>query len=546
MKLLSLLLSHARHYLLVATVAGLLGGAGNTAFLALINERLTGETRAPAQTLAFAAIVLVTLLSNFVSRVVLLRATQRVILKMRLQLGRAILMAPLQRVEALGMPQQLALLTEDVPAIASALGLLPSICINGSIVLGGLAYLGWLSPKLLGVLVALVGLAVVTHSALDTLARRAIQRSREEWDALVEQFEGLVLGNRELKQHRARRRSFLEEHLEPRANAVHEASVRGGTFYALSISWSQILTLLVVGLGLFSAPSLLSLTPPLLMAYSLAVVQMMGALGALLENAPALSRASVALDKVEHSQMSLWFELPPEGRSLGSDWRRLELREVTHSYVKEQEGRFTLGPVDVSFQPGEIVFLTGGNGSGKTTLTKVVAGLYAPETGDVLLDGERIGDHNRDDYRQLFSVLFADGYLFRSLLGLDEQRARELLSLFGLSHRVRVEAGQLSTTALSQGQRKRLALVTALLEDRPFYVFDEWAAHQDPEFRDYFYRELLPELKQRGKAILVISHDERYFPLADKVIRLDHGRILCVSSPKTAAPHSHAATAVGG
>lgn len=94
-----------------------------------------------------------------------------------------------------------------------------------------------------------------------------------------------------------------------------------------------------------------------------------------------------------------------------------------------------------------------------------------------------------------------------------------------MKHKVQIVDGVFSTTSLSQGQRKRLALLIAYLEDRPIYLFDEWASDQDPFFRDIFYNQLLPSLKQRGKTVLVISHDDRYFHLADRVIKLDYGKV---------------------
>jgi putative ATP-binding cassette transporter len=140
-----------------------------------------------------------------------------------------------------------------------------------------------------------------------------------------------------------------------------------------------------------------------------------------------------------------------------------------------------------------------------------------------------VSDANRDDYRQLFSAVFGDFYLFDNLLGtpspeLDAQ-AREYLGLLHLEHKVKVKDGVLSTTQLSQGQRKRLALLNAYLEDRPFYLFDEWASDQDPLFKEIFYTQLLPDLKARNKTALVITHDDRYFHLADRIIKLDYGRI---------------------
>jgi putative ATP-binding cassette transporter len=171
----------------------------------------------------------------------------------------------------------------------------------------------------------------------------------------------------------------------------------------------------------------------------------------------------------------------------------------------------------------------GGNGSGKTTLAKLLIGLYSPEEGEIRFGGKSITDENRDEYRQSFSVVFTDFFLFDSLLGLDniniDGDARYYLEKLQLDQTVRVSDGVLSTINVSQGQRKRLALLTAYLEDRAIYLFDEWAADQDPVFKEIFYLQLLPELKARGKTVIVISHDDRYYHVADRIIKLDYGRI---------------------
>jgi len=216
-------------------------------------------------------------------------------------------------------------------------------------------------------------------------------------------------------------------------------------------------------------------------------------------------------------------------------FENLELMSVVHSYHRETEdSHFALGPINLQFRPGELVFLVGGNGSGKSTLAKIITGLYVPESGQIRIDGKPVTDQNRDDYRQLFSAVFSDFYLFENLLGIrahnvDEQ-AKTYLEQLRLSNKVKVKDGALSTTAVSQGQRKRLALLTAYLEDRAFYLFDEWAADQDPLFKDVFYTQLLPELKARGKTVLVISHDDKYFDVADRVIKLDYGKLADAAS----------------
>ncbi len=161
---------------------------------------------------------------------------------------------------------------------------------------------------------------------------------------------------------------------------------------------------------------------------------------------------------------------------------------------------------------------------------KLLSGLYVPEAGAIQIDGTLITDANRAEYRQLFSVIFSDFYLFDRLLGLEtrqrEGQIHDYLVQLQLQHKVQVQGGKLSRTALSQGQRKRLALLSAYLEDRPIYIFDEWAADQDPVFKEVFYSQLLPELKQRGKTVVVVSHDDRYFDRADRAVKLDFGKVL--------------------
>ena len=72
----------------------------------------------------------------------------------------------------------------------------------------------------------------------------------------------------------------------------------------------------------------------------------------------------------------------------------------------------------------------------------------------------------------------------------------------------------------------RKALISALLEDREIYIFDEWAADQDPQFRKRFYEKIIPELKQKGKTIFAVTHDDHYWNLADIVVKMEYGRIV--------------------
>jgi len=288
---------------------------------------------------------------------------------------------------------------------------------------------------------------------------------------------------------------------------------------------------------------LTTLSQKTLTGYVITTLYLMGPLAGVMASLALFGRATVALRKVEELGLSLAEHATekclvgrPEKEAL---FERLEFAGVTHSYHREHDdSHFMLGPIDLTFRPGELVFLVGGNGSGKSTLAKIITGLYVPEGGEIRLDGDPITNATRDDYRQLFSAVFADFYLFDNLLGLKaanlDLRAQEYLEQLHLDHKVKIRDGVLSTTAVSQGQRKRLALLTAYLEDRPFYLFDEWASDQDPQFKDLFYTQLLPELKERGKTVLVITHDEKYFDVADRIIKLDYGKLA--SDAKSEAP----------
>jgi putative ATP-binding cassette transporter len=304
----------------------------------------------------------------------------------------------------------------------------------------------------------------------------------------------------------------------------------GDAIYALTASFGHLLIFILIGLLIFALPALQPTTTATTIGFSLVILYLLPPLEVIMSALPTLGRANVALQKIEAMGLSLTAESTGQSIPISSNsYASLKLQGVTHAYNGEDGDGFKLGPIDLSFRPAELVFLVGGNGSGKTTLAKILTGLYAPDEGAVYLDGEKITDETRDQYRQLFAAVFSDFFLFESLLGLSagalDEQALQYLQRLQLDRKVRVIDGVLSTTDLSRGQRKRLALLTAYLEDRPCYVFDEWAADQDPLFKEIFYLRLLPELKARGKTVIVISHDDRYFHVADRILKLNYGKV---------------------
>jgi putative ATP-binding cassette transporter len=535
MKLIFFLLRMSPRIVIAAIIAGLVAGVSNTGLLALINKTLSQHGASATRSMwAFVALCAVMLVSRCASSISLAWLARGAIYELRMKLSRNIVAAPLRQLEELGAARLLATLTDDVPAISGALTVIPMVCMHVAIIVSCLIYLAWLSwPVFLGVGVFMV-FGVLSYYIPFIKTYNLFEKNRQGWDSLFKHFQGLMHGAKELKLHRRRRTAFFDESLEPTAGSIKQNGQKADTIHSITSSWGQILVFILLGLLLFAGPSFRQIDQQTLTGYTLIVLYMMTPLEVLLSLIPTLGRANVALSKVDQLGLSLESQVREDIEApivQPVTYESLELRNVTHTYRREGiEESFVCGPADLTFNSSEIVFLTGGNGSGKTTLAKLLTGLYSPESGKIWLNGELVTDANRENYRQLFSTVFSDFYLFDTLLGLDgpdlDARARYYLSELQLTHKVNVTERKLSTTDLSQGQRKRLALLTAYLEDRPFYVFDEWAADQDPYFKETFYLQLLPELKARGKTVLVVSHDDRYYYMADRVIKLDYGKVI--------------------
>lgn len=518
----------------IAIITGFLSGGSSAALIALISSTVShNRTSALIPAIwGFTGLALVAAATSFISQFVLIRLSQNAVLQLRMRLSRQILASELSHLEQLGTPRLLATLTEDVQAVTSAVHLIPFLCIDLAIVVGCFVYLAWLYWSIFLVVLGFTPIALGSCLLLLRKGRRLLVLVREDQDQLYKHFRTITEGVKELKLHYQRRQDFIVNDLQATADSFRRNNINSLTIFATTSSWGRFLLFVAIGVILFALPSLINITPQALAGYILTFTYLMLPFDNLVNNLPQLSRASVALQKIESLGLSLnqraeASTIPPPPRST---WQCLELKKVTHTYQGEQEdSSFVLGPIDLTLQPRELVFIVGGNGSGKSTLAKLITGLYIPEAGEILLDGQPINQQNREWYRQHFSAVFSDFYLFDRLLGLDtnnlDTQAQAFLQQLQLERKVKVENGRLSTTALSQGQRKRLALLTAYLEDRPIYLFDEWAADQDPVFKELFYTQFLPNLKSRGKTVLAISHDDRYFHLADRIVKLDYGKV---------------------
>ena len=533
--MLSYLFRRTRGLMTAAALASILSGLFSVLLIAQINAALTSDSASRASAAwAFAGIAVALMVCRMVSTALFERLGQRALAELRSFVAQCVAETPFAQFERVGSARIQSALTEHSNNVAVLFVSLPVILTNTVIVVGCLGYLAMLSWQVFLFALGVIGLGAVGYHLVHLRAIHYLQDASSEQDRLFGHFRALTDGAKELRLHQRKSRVFMDQILGESVEGVRRLRTYGMSLFVISTSWGQFLMYAFIGLVLFVLAGDGPNQTQVMTGFALVFVFMVTPLEGLLINIPRINMARVAASRIDDIAREM-----PQGQERQATTQttqmpalqHLELREVTHQYYHEQsDDFFELGPINLSFTPGEVVFLVGGNGSGKTTLAKVVVGLYPPEGGEVLLNGERVEADGWDAYRQLFSVVFSDFHLFERLLeaprdGLDEEGNR-LLAKLHLQHKVRVENGAFTTQALSQGQRKRLALVVSYLEDRPFLVFDEWAADQDPLFKEVFYCEVLPELKRMGKAVLVITHDDRYFHLADRLVRLESGKLL--------------------
>ena len=522
----------------LAVLAGVAAGGSSALLIALISliqlhgvEPVDG---APREMLAFVVLAVLTFLAHTSSQIASIRLAETALVDIRIGMAERLMGTSLRRLEEAGHASILSMLTEDAERLKDAIRTIPDLFIHSAEVLGCLIYLGWMSWKVLVIVLLTVIAGHLLNAILSRSAWRFFEQARTEQATVLSHLQRLTAGIKELKLHQDRSRSFLRDGLQASSQRLQRDLVAGTALLATSASSLQLLLFGAFCVILFAPVYAPWLEIGRAGAYGLAIIYMINSIYIIAARMPIFARARISLERLEH--LGLGLDTGDAGITAAPEPARpavlrsgIELRQVVHTYIGEDQSAFTLGPIDFHIPRGQLLTVAGYNGSGKTTLAKIITGLYVPESGQVLLDGEEITDATRGSYRQLFSTVFSDFYLSERLDEIAvpdlEASARKYLAMLRLDHKVQIREGRLSTTALSQGQRKRLALLNTYLEDRQVYLFDEWAADQDPVFKSVFYRQLLPDLKQRGKTVIVISHDDRYFDISDRVLTLVDGRI---------------------
>jgi putative ATP-binding cassette transporter len=403
------------------------------------------------------------------------------------------------------------------------------------LLLVSLIYLAYLSPLALFVFLCAVGLGVLGYRRINEDFRETLSTGFRHQSRMLDATSDIIRGFKELRLNTRRSEAAMAAYRSA-STLAEEAAVRSGEHWASLILLSSFVTYLMLGVVGFILPQYIQSHGVLVFQLIPTLLFCMGPLAKIVAQSPMFMQAEVGLKAIADVERQLddgGSVAPSEARVLRSAYegfREIAYRGLTFGYGGSSDGsRFHVGPLHLTVKAGETLFLVGGNGSGKSTTLRLLTGLYPPEDGVIEVDGASLPERGAAGLRELFSAVFADFHLFDRLYGVehaDPAEVQRLIGEMGLAHKVSFEGGRFSQTNLSTGQRKRLALIAALLEDRPIYVFDEWSAEQDIHFRRHFYTKILADLKARGKTIIAVTHDERYWNVADRVVRLDLGAVL--------------------
>lgn len=527
-------------------VMGIISGIANSIVLGVINQGAQKVSNNEEVTQLFFIFLIAVILFIYTRRYSLMQATMMVeqaIRRVRVRITDKIRRTELTFVEKNDRAQIYTYLTQDTNLISQS-GLTVISAIQSLVVIIFCSlYVAILSP--VGFLIIAVGF---TGAALLYLSHsKAI--SKEIHLSILKEAEFFAILNHVLdgfKEIRINRRKSDEvfQYVEKISVETEQVKIGTGFKFITDIMFSRVFSNSLLGIVVFVMPMFSPTHSTIVIKITATVLFLISPIEAIVGAIPMFARATASIEnirKLEESLDEILQHTPQvgmletassldENEAIFARFKQVQFENIGFQYTdKNGQSTFKVGPIDLTVRREEILFIIGGNGSGKSTFLKLLTGLYYPLSGSITVDEEEIDRSNYQAYRELFSIIFTDFHLFDRLYGLenvDEKRVKALLQMMELQKKTKYINGQFSQLDLSTGQKKRLAFVAAVMEDKPIYIFDELAADQDPQFRKHFYEEILPDLRRQGKTIIAVTHDDAYFHCADRVMKMETGRLV--------------------
>lgn len=512
-------------------VMSLISGLGNALIIFMINKALMMNLGFHLHLLLFFIIGIIAYAGGtWIVRARLIKITNQTVYKLRVKLINKILNTPYENIEKMEDGVIQSTLNNDTETVSNFANLIITLITNVVTLVCCFVYLGFISGiALLTSFITIVIIATIYFVALQS-ANKLFDEARTTQNVFFKFINDMNRGFKELRLNIIRRKAF-EKDIDNLSDIFKEKREKANLTFANVVVLGELVFTLAIGFIVFIFPVMfMGLQAVDIRSYVFILLYLTGPVNGVLAIIPNLVQVKISWNRVNKLLKDL-SELSDKEEYASPKQEetqlvKLTLKDIEYEYQLENGGRFKLGPINYEFNSGEIIFITGGNGSGKSTLAKVITGLYRAQSGKILINNQNINIRNLE---QQYSAIFVDFHLFNKPYGIDYESKKEefdkYLDILQLRSKIEIKDGSFNTINLSTGQRKRLALAISYLEDRPIYLFDEWAADQDPEFREFFYKELLPELKDNGKCVIVITHDDRYFNIADKLIKMEFGQI---------------------
>jgi putative ATP-binding cassette transporter len=387
-----------------------------------------------------------------------------------------------------------------------------------------------ISPISFWLVIGILCCASYIYSYYILKGKKLIHEARKKERELFAATSDVIKGFKDLKLNDQKNDDFYHQSLKAKSADSRRYKIEAEYLLINSNVYSSMFEYGIFLPIVFILPYMKLITPDIMMASMTLIIFL--SFGMIKSTIPFLVRVNVSIErlitleqKLKHANKERLINFPTQKIQT---FKALQYNNICFSYLDQYNyATFSLENISFSIYPEEILFISGGNGSGKSSLLKVITGLYYPTSGSVFINGKKA---DIMQYRYFFSAIFTDFHLFDRLYGLtqdiDQKRIDYLLNIFDLDQKLAYKDNRFTTLALSTGQKKRLAMLVALMEDKPIYVFDEWAADQMPRFREYFYHELLPDLRNKGKCIIAVTHDDDFYHAADRFFKMDYGRVI--------------------
>ncbi|WP_255133862.1 cyclic peptide export ABC transporter [Gracilimonas sediminicola] len=539
MRFIALLIKSSMPIFLISSISSALTGLCSTFLIKTIHQAVTSAEFTLDQFLwNFGLFALGYMIFAFIASYSVSKLIQSIVHKLREDLSRKILKASFESVEK-KQPKLLAILTEDIKTIAYSLDRLPGVTTGIATVLGIVAYLVFYSPILTVATIVLFALVFLFTKVTLPFVKKYSDLAREQLNDLYQHFEGLVFGIKELTLNKDFKESYLNKEIIPTSRIQNLHALKENVIASFSNRMTDIVLLMGLGGMIIAIYKTGFVDLEFFGQYLTLVLFTLAPLSTASGFLSNLKRIETALEQIESIGLTMdntdgsINEITLDDTKTGLP--QIELEAVVHQYLNDDGGKvFELGPIDLKINQGEVIFLVGGNGSGKTTLAKIITGLYKPVGGNLKYYGQPVNDRNLKHYRSHFATVFSDSYVFDHLhhisVGKVDREGDYLIELLELTDKVSIVENRFTTKKLSDGQRKRLSLIQAILEDKDIYLLDEWAAHQDPHFKTIFYNKIIPFLTEKRKTVIVITHDDRYFDTANRVVKMQDGNIAAKDS----------------